>query len=88
MSKEYIMSFSSYYKAAYAKDVLEQAGIRSTLRRMPPQITGSCSTGVYFRSDSIETVQEVLENNDITVSRAYEIQKKESGGKIYHRIQI
>lgn len=85
--KEYIMSFSSYYKAAYAKDVLEQAGINSTLRRLPPQITGSCSTGVYLRTASIETVRQVLDDNQIIVSRLYEILKKPTGGRIYQRLR-
>ena len=32
---EYIMSFSSFYKAAYARDVLEDSGISAALRKLP-----------------------------------------------------
>ena len=30
--KEYIIAFSSFYKAAYAQDMLSEAGINATLR--------------------------------------------------------
>lgn len=66
MEKEYLLSFSSFYKAAYAKDVLEQHGIVSSLRKLPPQVAQSCSTGIYLRTDSIERVQHVLKDYEIT----------------------
>ena len=34
MQKEYIIAFSSFYKAAYAEDLLEAEGIRVTLRKL------------------------------------------------------
>lgn len=65
MEKEYILSFSSFYKAAYAKDVLEENGLHSTLRRLPPQVAHSCSTGLYLRLDSVERVRQILEERQI-----------------------
>ena len=38
MNQEYVISFSSFYKAAYAQDMLEEAGIASTLK--PDCISG------------------------------------------------
>lgn len=83
--KEYLISFSSFYKAAYAKDVLEEHGLRSSLRKMPPQIAHSCSTGVYLRIDSIARVQQVLKDYEIFTKGYYEIQW-DSTGKTYVRL--
>lgn len=49
MGKEYIISFSSFYKAAYAQDMLREAGISASLRRLPAELARSCSTGVYLK---------------------------------------
>lgn len=86
MEKEYLLSFSSFYKAAYAKDVLEEYGLRSSLRKLPPQIAHSCSTGVYLRIDSIERVQQVLKDHEIVPRGYYEIQR-DRGTKTYVRMK-
>ena len=51
MNQEYVISFSSFYKAAYAQDMLEEAGIASTLKKLPTELVRSCSTGLYLRTD-------------------------------------
>lgn len=38
MNQEYVISFSSFYKAAYAQDMLEEAGIASTLKKLPTEL--------------------------------------------------
>lgn len=85
MEYEYILSFSSFYKAAYAKDVLEENGLHSSLRRLPPQIAHSCSTGVYLRIDSIERVRRILDEKQIAVKGTYQISRI-SGTKTYKRV--
>ena len=85
MEKEYLISFSSFYKAAYAKDVLEQHGLQSSLRKLPPQIAHSCSTGIYLRIDSVERVQQVLKDYEIATKGCYEIQRS-GGQKVYRRV--
>ena len=85
MEKEYLLSFSSFYKAAYAKDVLEEHGLRSTLRKLPPQIAHSCSTGIYLRIDSIDRVRQVLKDHEIFTKGYYEI-RREGGVKTYIRL--
>ncbi|MBR4020833.1 MAG: DUF3343 domain-containing protein [Firmicutes bacterium] len=86
MEKEYLLSFSSFYKAAYARDVLEEHGLGSSLRRLPPQIAHSCSTGVYLRIDSIARVQQVLKDHGIVTKGYYEI-RRDGGAKTYVRLQ-
>ena len=85
MEKEYLISFSSFYKAAYAKDVLEHHGLRSSLRKLPPQIAQSCSTGVYLRIDSIDRVQQVLKDHEIIAKGYYEI-RRANGRQNYVRL--
>lgn len=73
MENEYILSFSSFYKAAYAKDVLEENGFHAMLRKLPPQITHSCSTGLYLKIDSIERVRGVLAERQIATRGIYQV---------------
>lgn len=83
MEKEYILSFSSFYKAAYAEDILQQHGISCTLRKLPPLIAHSCSTGVYLKTDSIEKVRGVLNTKQIATKGIYEISRHDKGEKKY-----
>lgn len=91
MDKEYMLSFSSFYKAAYARDVLEESGLSSTLRKLPSQIAHSCSTGLYLRIDSIRRVQEVLDEKEIVVKGIYLIERtrgerRGSGSAVYRKV--
>lgn len=86
MEKEYLMAFSSFYKAAYAKDVLEEHGLSSSLRKLPPQIAHSCSTGIYLRIDSIDRVQNVLKDHEIVMKGCYEIRRSVQGNKTYVKV--
>lgn len=87
MDKEYIISFSSFYKAAYAQDVLEQNSIGSTLRKIPTELVKSCSTGLYLRTSSIQTVQEIFFQHSIAAKGIYRIQKdSETGQRRYIKV--
>ena len=85
MENEYILSLSSFYKAAYAKDVLEENGFHAALRKLPPQITHSCSTGLYLRIDSIERVRGVLAERQITTRGIYQVTRI-GGTKSYRSV--
>ena len=85
MEYEYILSFSSFYKAAYAKDVLEENGLHSTLRKMPPQVVHSCSTGLYLSIDSIERVRSILDEKQIVTKGIYQVSRI-GGMKTYLRV--
>ena len=84
--KEFILSFSSFYKAAYAQDMLEESGIGSTLKKLPPELVRSCGTGLYLRTDSIQPVKEVLDEKQISTRRIYQIQRDGNRGKKYVRM--
>ncbi len=85
MEYEYILSFSSFYKAAYAKDVLAENGLHATLRKLPPQVAHSCSTGLYLSIDSIERVRQILDEKQITIRGVYQINRI-GGTKNYRRV--
>ena len=87
MEKEYILSFSSFYKAAYAQEVLEEAGIRSSLRKLPAELIHSCGTGLYLRTDSIQPVQQVLDEKQISTRGIYQIQRDGGREKRYVRMK-
>ena len=73
MQKEYIIAFTSFYKAAYARDVLDEAGIRAQLKRLPPELVKSCSTGVKAAARGPEDIREVFELKQIRPRGIYEI---------------
>lgn len=86
-TKEFILSFSSFYKAAYARDMLEEKGISSTLKKLPPELIRSCGTGLYLRTDSIQPVQRVLEEKQISTRGIYQIQRDGGREKRYVRMK-
>lgn len=75
MLNEYIIAFSSFYKAAYAQDLLEEAGINASLRKLPIEIAKSCSTGVYLKIDTIERAKNVLEIKNVFYRGIYRINR-------------
>ena len=85
--KEFILSFSSFYKAAYAQDMLEESGSGSTLKKLPPELVRSCGTGLYLRTDSIQPVKEVLDEKQISTRGIYQIQRDGNRGKKYVRMK-
>jgi len=85
--REYILSFSSFYKAAYARDMLEQAGISSTLKRLPPELISSCGTGLYLRTDSIQPVKRVLDERQIISRGIYLIEREGKSTRRYIKLK-
>ena len=87
MEQEYILSFSSFYKAAYAEDMLEENGIRSTMKKLPAELVRSCGTGLYLRSDDIDEVLRVLDNKQIMPTGVFRIKREGKNRKSYIRIR-
>ena len=85
--REYILSFSSFYKAAYARDMLEERGISATLKRLPPELITSCGTGLYLRTDSIQPVKSVLDERQIATRGIYQIKREGKNNKTYLRLK-
>ena len=73
---EYIIAFSSFYKAAYAEEVLLEKGIQTSLRKLPIEIAKSCSTGLFYKGSRIEEVKRTLAERDISVRGIYSIEKE------------
>ena len=86
-TKEFILSFSSFYKAAYAQDMLEERGISSTLKKLPPELIRSCGTGLYLRTDSIQLVQQVFDEKQISTRGIYHIRRDGGNEKKYIRMK-
>lgn len=84
---EYIVSFSSFYKAAYARDMLEQHGISSTLKKLPAELVTSCGTGLYLRTDSIQQAQSVLNDKRIQPRGIYLIEREGKNNKKFIRLR-
>ncbi|MCI6011351.1 MAG: DUF3343 domain-containing protein [Firmicutes bacterium] len=87
MEKEYLLSFSSFYKAAYAQEVLEEEGIRSSLRRLPAELIHSCGTGLYLRTGSIQQVVDVFDGRQIVPRGIFEIQGRGREERKYRKVQ-
>ena len=87
MIKEYILSFSSFYKAAYAQDMLEHEGIHATLKKLPTELVRSCSTGLYLRTSSMEPVYRVLDDKGIICGGVFEISHDADRKRVYTKIK-
>lgn len=85
MDKEYLISFSSFYKASYAVDVLYEHGIKANLRKLPIEIANSCNTGLYIRRVAINEIKELLKEHNIVPRAVYEIVIT-STGKRYQNV--
>ena len=72
MKKIYALSFSSFYKASYANDMLVENGFRAVLKRLPVNITGSCGYGVYVLTDDLDYVKRLLKEKEINIKGIYE----------------
>lgn len=83
---EYLISFSSFYKAAYAEEKLYENGINSSLRKLPQELLNSCSTGLYLRTDEMDKVQRILENAGIYPRGIYRMERESSGEKKLFRV--
>ena len=87
MEKEYILSFSSFYKAAYAQDMLAAAGINANLRKLPTELIRSCSTGFYLIKRSIQPTLDVFSRKNIIPRGIYEIRRQGKGQREYVKVK-
>ena len=67
--------------------MLEESGIGSTLKKLPPELVRSCGTGLYLRTDSIQPVKEVLDEKQLSTRGIYQIQRDGNRGKKYVRMK-
>jgi len=87
MTNNYIIAFSSFYKAAYAQEKLSEGGIRTIERRLPPEVLHTCGYALTLKTDSqkIRNAVSILEKSEIT-HRGIFIEHEENGKTIYKRV--
>lgn len=71
--KEYVIAFSSFYKAIYAQEKLQDHQIKSTLKKLPPELIRSCGYGIYLKTDAIQKIVTILSRNNIDTRGVYPI---------------
>lgn len=58
---EYLLAFSSFYKAAYAQETLMERKFSASLRKLPPGLLASCGYGVTLRTDGADGLKQALD---------------------------
>ena len=86
MKKEYLLTFSSYYKARYAQDKLHAHGIYSSVKRAPTGLTTSCGYALHVKTDSLEDVLDVFD--EILMYKNVFLIDNSSGKTEYRKIKI
>ena len=82
---EYVIAFSSFYRAVYAQEKLQENKIRSTLKKLPPNLLRTCGYAVYLKTNSINSAMDLLEKNQIIARGVYMIEY-ENGKANYKQI--
>ncbi len=70
---EYVIAFSSFYKAVYAQEKLNESHIRSTLKKLPPELIRSCGYGLYVRTNTIDNINRILNKSKIDTKGVFQV---------------
>lgn len=62
---EYLLTFSSFYKAMYARDKLMERGIPSKQQRVPTQLLRTCGQALLVTGCDLQNIIAVLSENQI-----------------------
>ena len=71
---EYVIAFSSFYKAVYAQEKLEENKIRSIVKKLPPNLLKTCGYAVYLKTNSVNAALDLLEKYQIMPRGVYLIE--------------
>ena len=82
---EYVIAFSSFYRAVYAQEKLQENRIGSTLKKIPPNLLRTCGYAVHLKTNSIHYAMEILERDEIIARGVYLIEY-ENGAIKYNQI--
>lgn len=85
-NSEYILTFSSYYKAMYARDKLMERGIVSDVRRVPTQLLRSCGQALYITGHDLQKVIAILAESQIDAKGIFVVEYGEERPE-YRRIK-
>jgi len=86
MENGYLIIFSSFYKAAYAMDLLSEVKIKSSIRKAPPELTSSCAYALFLTYRNIDFVEKLLKNYKTAFRGIYAIRKTPGGSLKYEKI--
>lgn len=87
MINEYIITFSSFYKAKYAQEKVIELGIRCTIKKAPPELVKSCAYALYLKTNNITRVQEIFDGEILEPKGVYLIDMS-SGTLQYKKITL
>lgn len=87
MKKEYLLTFSSFYKAKYAQEKIIELGVRCTVKRAPSEIVTSCGYAIYLKTDDIQKVLSIFDGQILTVKNVFLIDNS-LGTTQYRRISF
>mgnify|MGYP000939961412 CR=1 FL=1 len=82
---EYVIAFSSFYRAVYAQEKLQENRIGSTLKKIPPNLLRTCGYAVHLKTDSIQHALETLQGSQIIARGVYLIEYQ-NGSISYNQI--
>ena len=70
--KEYLIAFSSFYKAAYGQEILAKEGIKSTLEKTPVNLMRSCGYSLLVKTDDLENLKRISRNSAMGIAQIFE----------------
>lgn len=71
---EYVIAFSSFYRAVYAQEKLQDNRIGATLKKVPPNLLKTCGYAIYLKTNDVNGALNVLEKNNISTRGVYQIE--------------
>lgn len=80
---EYVIAFSSFYRAAYAQEKLQENSIGSAVKKIPPNLLRTCGYAVHLKTNNIRAAMDILEQNQIMARGVYLIEY--DNGRINYR---
>jgi hypothetical protein len=82
---EYVIAFSSFHRAVYAQEKLQENRIGSSLKKIPPNLFSSCGYAVHLQTNNIKAALDILEHNQIIARGVYLVEYK-NGAVNYRQI--
>lgn len=61
MINEYLITFSSFYKAKYAQEKVVEQGMRCTIKKAPPELAKTCAYALYIRTNDINRLMGIFD---------------------------
>lgn len=82
---EYMIAFSSFYKAVYAQEKLQEIGLRATVKKTPPGLMKSCGYALFVMTNDIGGAVSFLDESMIGNRGVYRVDQ-ENGKPAYRMV--